>query len=240
MYRIKNSSELASYIEYANLNNLATKEDMKEFLENAKKFDFYGITINPSFIKLAKEELKDTNLKISTVISFPLGFDLTKSKIEQAKIAVDEGADEIGTVINISQVKNSEYEALENEIRAIKEVIGEKVLKVIREAKALHDNEIVKVSQASERAGADYIETSTGFVSPNTIYEDVNVINLIQKYAPKTKIKLTGGVRLYKIANQLLTAGADLIGSNEGYQIVDDYRNLRENTKVTPKPIKFD
>lgn len=240
MYRIKNSDELAGYIEYSNLNNLATKEEMEEFLKNAKKFGFYGICINPSFLKLASKNLKDENINISTVISFPLGFDLTQSKIEQAKIAIENGANEVGMVINLSDIKEENYEKIQEEVEKVKKAIGNNVLKAIIESKALEDIEIKKVSEAIEKGGADYIQTATGFVSPNTIYEDVNTINIIQKYAPKTKIKVTGGVHQYKIANQLLTAGADLIGSDEGYQIVNDYRDLRENTKITPKPIKFD
>lgn len=240
MYRIKNSSELAGYIEYNNLNNLATEDEMKEFIEQAKEFDFYGITINPSFVKLAKENLKDTDISVGTVISFPLGFDTTEAKIREAEAAVDAGADEVGMVINISQIKDGKYDEVEEEVSKVKEAIGDKVLKAIIESKALEDAEIVKVAQAIENGGADFIETSTGFVSPNTIYEDVNTVNIIQKYAPKIKIKVSGGVHIYKAANQLLTAGADLVGSNEGYQIVKDYRDLRENTKITPKPIKFD
>lgn len=240
MYRIKNSKELAGFIEYTNLNNLATEEEMKEFIDQAKEFDFYGITINPSFVKLAKENLKDTDLSIGTVISFPLGFDTTETKIKEAETVVSEGADEVGMVVNLSQIKDGKYDEVEEEVSRVKAAIGDKVLKAIIESKALDDEEVIKAAQAIENGGADYIETSTGFVSPNTIYEDVNLINIIQKYAPKIKIKVTGGIHLYKAANQLLTAGADLVGSNEGYQIVKDYRDLRENTKITPKPIKFD
>ncbi|MDO5848302.1 MAG: deoxyribose-phosphate aldolase [Methanobrevibacter sp.] len=240
MYRIKSAKDLAGHIEYNNLNNLATEEEMKAFLETAKEFDFYGITINPSFVELAKETLKDTDMSIGTVISFPLGFDTIEAKIKEAETAVESGADEIGMVVNISQIKDGNYAAVEEEVSKVKEAIGDKILKAIIESKALDDEEVIKAAQAIEKGGADYIETGTGFVSPNTIYEDVNLINIIQKYAPKIKIKITGGVNIYKIANQLLTGGADLIGSNEGYKIVKDYQDLRENTKITPKPIKFD
>lgn len=240
MYRIKNSKELANHIEYNNLNNLASNEEMEEFIMKAKEFDFHGITINPSFVKAAKESLKDTDISIGTVISFPLGFDTTNTKVAEAKSVISEGADEVSMVVNISHIKNGEYDKVQEEVSKVKEAVGDKILKVIIESKALDEAEVSKVAPAIEKGGADYIETSTGFVSPNTIYEDVNTVNIIKKYAPKIKIKVTGGIQLYKIANQLLTAGADLVGSNEGYEIVNDYRNLRENTKITPKPIKFD
>lgn len=240
MYKIKNATDLANVVEYTNLNNTATEEEMKEFLEKAKEFEFYEVLINPSYVKLAKETLKDTNIRVSTVISFPLGFDSTEVKIEMAKLYIQEGADDIGVVVNLGYVKDQKYDEIEKEVAEIKKAIGDKVLKVVIETKALDKTEKINVSQAIEKGGADYIVTSTGFVTPNTIYEDVNDINIIQKYAPKTKIKVTGGITKYKIANQLLTAGADLIGSTKAYEIVNDYRNLRENTKITPKPIKLD
>ena len=92
-------------------------------------------------------------------------------------------------------------------------------------------------AKVAENSGADYVKTATGFVSPNHIFENVNDINIIQKYAPKIKIEIFGGITNYKFANQILTGGADIIGSDQGYEIVKRYKDLRENTQVTPKPI---
>ena len=126
---------------------------------------------------------------------------------------------------------------LENEIRHLKEVAGDKILKVIIETKALEDYEKANAAKVAENSGADFVKTSTGFMTPNHIYENVNDINIIQKYAPKIKIEIYGGINEYKLANQVLTAGSDLIASNEGYEIVKRYKELRENTQVKPKPI---
>lgn len=239
MYQIKNSKELANVIEYTNLNNTATEAEMKEFLERAKEFDFRAVVINPTFVPLAKEALKDTNIKVVTVIGFPLGFESTESKIGEAKAAIEDGADELDMVVNLSYVKDKKYDKIKEEVSKVKELLGDKILKVIIETQALEDSEKAEVSKAIEDAGADYIKTSTGFVTAPTIYETVNDINIVQRYAPSIKIKVSSGADTYKIANQILTAGADTIGTTNGYQIVKDYRNLRENTQVTPKPITF-
>ncbi len=240
MYKIKNSSELAKLIEYTNLNNLATDEEMENFLKNASKLNFEGIVINPSYLNMANEFLKDNETNVITTVGFPLGFENTESKIKEAKIAIKNGADGVEMVINLSDVKNKRFDNIQKEVEEIKKAVGDKSLRVIIETKALDDNEKMKIAKALEVADVDYIVTSTGFVSPNTVYEDVNDITILKKYAPKTKVKVSGWITNYKIANQLLTGGADLIGSTEGYDIVKHYKELRENTQVKPKPIKLD
>ena len=237
MYNIKNSSELASLINYTNLNNIISEKEMIEFLEKSKELNFNSVVISPTYVELAKEMLKDTNIKIGSVIGFPLGFEDTESKIAAASSLAKKGADAIEVVINLSYLKDEKYDLLENEIRQIKEAIGDKILKVIIETKALEDYQKANAAKVAEKAGADYVKTSTGFVTPNHIYENVNDINIIQKHAPKIKIELFGGIDNYKLANQILTAGADLIGSDQGYEIVKRYKELRENTQVKPKPI---
>lgn len=237
MYTIKNSSELASVINYTNLNNIITEEEMKEFLEKAKDLTFHSVVVSPTYVPLAKEILKDTDIKIGSVVGFPLGFEDTKSKVASAKSLVEAGADEIEVVLNLSYLKDEKYELLENEISEIKKVIGERLLKVNIETKALEDYEKANAAKVAENAGADYVKTSTGFVSPSHIYENVNDINIFQKHAPKIKIEIFGGINNYKLANQILTAGADLIGSDQGFEIVERYKELRENTQVKPKPI---
>ena len=134
-------------------------------------------------------------------------------------------------------MKDEKYDLIETEIKQIKETIGDKLLKVIIETKALEDYQKANAAKVSQNGGADYVKTATGFVSPNHIFENVNDINIIQKHAPKIKIEIFGGIDNYKFANQILTAGADIIGSDQGYEIVKRYKELRENTQVTPKPI---
>ena len=237
MYNIKNSKELAGYINYTNLNNIITEDEMKEFLEKAKETSFNSVVVSPTYVSLAKETLNDTEIKVGSVVGFPLGFEDTESKIAETKTLVDKGVDELEVVINLSHLKDKKYDLIGKEIEEIKNIMGDKPLKVNIEVKALDDSEKSAVVQVAEKAGADFVKTSTGFVAPCHIYEIVNDINIFQKYAPKIKIEIFGGVDSYKIANQVLTAGADKISSNNGYEIVKTYKDLRENTQVKPKPI---
>lgn len=237
MYNIKNSKELATYINYANLNNIITEEEIMEFLQKAKETTFNSVIVSPTYIELAKETLKDTDIKVGSVVGFPLGFEDTQTKIAEAKALVDKGADELEVVVNLSHLKDKKYNLIGKEIEEIKKVMGDKILKVDIEVKALEDAEKSAIVQVIEKAGADYVKNATGFVTPCHIYEIVNDINIIQKYAPKIKIEIYGGVDSYKIANQILTAGADRIASNYGYEIVEAYKELRKNTQVKPKPI---
>ncbi len=237
MYNIKNSKELASLINYTNLNNMITESGMKEFLEQAKELNFHSVVVSPTYVPLAKEILCDTGIKVGSVVGYPLGFENTESKIAETQELLEKGADEIEAVINLSYLKDEKYDLLENEIKQIKETVGDKILKVVIESKALEDYEKANAAKVAEKSGADFIKTSTGFVTPNHIFENVNDINIIQKYAPKIKIEVYGGIDEYKFANQILTGGADLIGSDNGYGIVKRYKELRENTQVKPKPI---
>lgn len=237
MYNIKNSKQLASLINYTNLNNMITESEMKEFLEKAKELNFNSVVISPTYVTLAKEILADTEIKVGSVVGFPLGFEDTESKIAETKELINKGTDEIEVVINLSHLKDEKYGLIENEISQIKEAVGDKILKVVIESKALEDYEKANAAKAAEKSGADVIKNSTGFVAPNHIFENVNDINIIQKYAPKIKIEIYGGIDEYKFANQILTGGADKIGSDKGYEIVKRYKDLRENTQVTPKPI---
>ena len=237
MYNIKNSKELASLLNYTNLNNMISESEMKEFLEKAKELNFHSVVVTPTYVPLAKEVLADSDVKVGSVVGFPLGFEDTESKVAETKELIEKGADEIEVVINLSYLRDEKYSLLENEIKQIKEVMGDRILKVIIETKALEDYEKANASKVAEKGGADFVKTSTGFMSPNHIFENVNDINIIQKYAPKIKIEVYGGIQDYKFANQILTAGADLIGSDSGYEIVKRYKDLRENTQVKPKPI---
>ena len=124
MYNIKNSKELASLINYTNLNNIITESEMKEFLEKAKELKFNSVVISPTYISLAKEVLKDSDVKIGSVVGFPLGFEDTESKIAETKELLDKGVDEIEVVMNLSYLKDEKYSLLENEIKQLKEVMG--------------------------------------------------------------------------------------------------------------------
>ena len=203
MYNIKNSKELASYINYTNLNNIISEEEMKEFLEKAKETTFHSVVVSPTYVQLAKEILADTDIKVGSVVGFPLGFEDTESKLAETKTLLDKGVDELEVVINLSYLKDKKYSLIGKEIEAIKELMGDKILKVNIEVKALDDAEKSAIVQVAEKAGADFVKTATGFVTPCHIYEIVNDINIIQKYAPKIKIEIYGGIDSYKLAKTI-------------------------------------
>ena len=216
---------------------MINENEMTDFLDKSKELNFNSVIISPTYIPLAKKILKDTDIKIGSVVGFPLGFEDTESKICQTQSLIKKGADIVEVVINLNYIKDEKYELLEEEIQQLNEVVGDKTLKIIIETKALEDYEKANASKVAENGGADFVKTSTGFMTPNHIFENVNDINIIQKYAPKIKIEISGGINEYKFANQILTGGADLIGSDKGYEIVERYKELRENTQVKPKPI---
>ena len=237
MYKIKSSNHLASLINYTNLNNMINEAEMKEFLTQASEFDFNAVIVNPTYVPLAKEMLAERDTKVESVVGFPLGCESTESKVAEAESLIENGADGINAVINLNHVVNEKYELIGEEARLLKEAVGDKTLKIIIESKILEDEQKVNIVMNLEKAGADYIKTSTGFLTPNHIYEIVNDINIFQRYAPKTKIEVYDGIDIWKMAHQVLTGGADLISSNNGYEIVSKYKELRENTQIKPKPI---
>ncbi len=237
MYRVKNSKHLASVINYTNLNNMISEAEMKEFLMQAQEMNFNAVTINPTYVPLASEILADCDTKVGSVIGFPLGCENTESKIAEATSLIENGADEINSVINLNYVASEKYDLIEEEAKSLKEAIGDKTLKMIIESKILEDEQKANIVIRLENAGVDYIKTSTGFVTPNHIYEIVNDINIFLKYAPKTKIEVYDGIDIWKMTHQVLTAGADIVASNNAYEIVSKYKELRENTQIKPKPI---
>ncbi len=239
MYRIKNSKHLASVINYTNLNNMISEAEMKEFLNQAKEMNFNAVTINPTYVPLASEILADCDTKVGSVVGFPLGCENTESKIAEAKTLIENGADEINAVINLNHVASEKYDLIEEEAKLLKEAVGDKTLKMIIESKILEDEQKANIVIRLEKAGVDYLKTSTGFVTPNHIYEIVNDINIFLKYAPKTKIEVYDGIDIWKMTHQVLTAGADIVASNNGYEIVSKYKELRENTQIKPKPISL-
>ena len=239
MYRIKNSKHLASVINYTNLNNMISEAEMKEFLNQAKEMNFNAVTINPTYVPLASKILADCDTKVGSVVGFPLGCENTESKIAEAKSLIENGADEINAVINLNHVASEKYDLIEEEAKLLKEAVGDKTLKMIIESKILEDEQKANIVIRLEKAGVDYLKTSTGFVTPNHIYEIVNDINIFLKYAPKTKIEVYDGIDIWKMTHQVLTAGADIVASNNGYEIVSKYKELRENTQIKPKPISL-
>ncbi len=218
-YNIKNSKELASLINYTNLNNIITESEMKEFLNKAKEMNFNSVVVSPTYVSLAKEILEGTDIKVGSVIGFPLGFEDTESKIASAKSLNEKGVDEFEVVLNISYLKDEKYDLLENEIRQIKEVIGDKILKVVIETKALEDYEKANAAKVAENSGADYVKTSTGFSKGGATVEAVKLMR--KTVGDRLGVKASGGIRDKETALKMIEAGASRLGCSAGVKIME-------------------
>lgn len=210
--------KLNKYIDHTLLAANATRNQISNLCEEAKKYDFYAICINGCYVSLAKEHLKNTNIKIAATVGFPLGASHGMAKTEEARIAVKEGADEIDMVINIGLLLDGKLNMVRGEIADVKKVIGEKILKVIIETCYLNPEEIAAASQLVMEAGADFVKTSTGFGSRGASLEDIENIKAVT--GDKLKIKASGGIKDRETAKQYIAHGVDRIGTSSGVNIV--------------------
>ena len=211
--------ELNSYIDHTNLKNIATKEDIKQLCDEAIKYHFASVCVFPSYVPLAKELVEGTNVQVCTVVGFPLGMNTPATKVYEAIDAVENGADEIDMVINISALKNHDYEYIKTEIEEIRDAIDGKVLKVIIETCLLTKEEIIKMTELCNETFVNFIKTSTGFSTGGATIEDVK---LIDKYRNDIlEIKASGGIKNYEMAHELIEAGATRIGTSSGVKIMN-------------------
>lgn len=229
-------SEVAKMIDHTNLNACARREDIIKLCEEAKKYGFASVCVNPSYVPLAAESLKGSSVKVCTVVGFPLGANSLDDKAGQAAITVDEGADEVDMVVNLGFVKDAMWEDLTEEISAVRCAIDDvdsgksekPVLKVILETCYLTDDEIVKCCECAEKAGADFVKTSTGFailkdkdgkLLPNGA--TVHAVEIMKKtVGDRLEVKASGGVHNFEEACEMIAAGATRIGASAGVQIV--------------------
>lgn len=209
--------KLNKYIDHTKLGANVTKAQIDQLISEAKTYDFKSVCVNPIFVKYAKEALKDTDVLVCTVIGFPHGTHTTAVKIFETQDALNNGADEIDMVINIFDLKNDPLKVYE-EIKALKDVCGQKVLKVIIETCYLTPEEIVKASELVVKAGADFVKTSTGFGTGGATIENVKLMK--ETVSNKAEVKASGGVRTYEQAMAMIDAGATRIGTSNGIDII--------------------
>ena len=207
------------YIDHTLLKATATKDEIIKLCEEAKKYNFYAVCVNGSYVPLVKEELKGSNVKIAAVIGFPLGAMGTKAKVFEAEQAVKDGADEIDMVIQIGKLLDGEFDYVENDIREIKQAIGNNVLKVIIETCYLNDDQKRKACELSLKAKADYVKTSTGFGTGGATYDDVKLMKDIVKN--DAKVKASGGVKDFETAEKYIELGASRLGTSSGVTILE-------------------
>ena len=209
---------LNKYIDHTILKATASSTDVQKLCEEAIEHEFYSVCVNGCYVADAKHLLQGTDVKVAAVVGFPLGAMTTAAKVFEAKEAVENGASEIDMVINIAKLKDGEFEFVENEIRQIKEAIGDNVLKVIIETCYLTDEEKVKACELSLAAKADFVKTSTGFGTDGATYEDVKLMKSV--VGDNAKVKASGGVRDKETAQKYVDLGAERLGTSSGIEIV--------------------
>lgn len=212
---------LAQYIEHTLLKQDATEEALVKLLEEAKTHNFKGVCVNSGNIEFAKKYLKETNVKIVTVVGFPLGACISEVKAFEAEKSIELGADEIDMVINVQSLKDKNYEYTQKDIEIVKAACKDKPLKVIIETDLLTKEEIVKACEIIVKAKADFAKTSTGFVK-NGVGAKVEDIKLMHETLKNTnvKIKASGGIKTKEQAIALVEAGASRLGTSSGVAIV--------------------
>ena len=212
--------ELNRYIEHTILKQDATKAEVMATLEEAKKYNFRCVCVNPVNVKLAAEFLKGTGVSVVTTIGFPLGQNTTEVKVIETIDAVKNGADEIDMVINVGKLKDGEYDYIVNDISAIKGACQGRPLKVILETDLLTSEEIKLASELSIKGGADFVKTSTGFVK-NGVGAKVEDVKLMYETVKSAglEVKASGGVRDKEAALAMIEAGATRIGTSSGVKI---------------------
>lgn len=211
--------ELNKYIDHTVLKATANKEDIRKLCEEARKYNFYSVCVNGCYVNDTKNYLEGTDVKVAAVVGFPLGAMTTTSKVFEAKEAIENGASEIDMVINVAKLKDQEYDYVREEIRQIKEVIGENVLKVIIETCYLTDEEKVKACELALAAKADFVKTSTGFGTGGATFEDVKLIK--ETVGNNAKVKASGGVKDKETAEKYIELGADRLGTSSGIAIME-------------------
>ena len=214
--------ELNSYIDHTNLSPTATFDDIISLCEQAKKYKFYSVCVNPFWVNIAKQYLKDSDVLVACVIGFPLGANNTKIKIAESKLAKEDGADELDLVMNQGLFKMKEYDKVREEIDMICDASNLPV-KVIVETSQLSQEEIIKACEIINRSKAKFIKTSTGFIGEGAKIEDVK---LMKKHIANGKfIKASGGIRDKETMVKFIEAGAERIGTSAGIKILEQDKN---------------
>ncbi|HCC34225.1 MAG TPA: deoxyribose-phosphate aldolase [Ruminococcaceae bacterium] len=212
--------EYAKYFDHTKLYPEATTETIREFCAQAREYGFAAVCVQPCHVKMVAELLKGSEVNTATVVGFPLGGNTTNSKVFETKEAVENGANEIDMVLNIGSVKDANWDYVEKDIQAVVDAASSAAVKVIIEARALTDDEKVKACQISEKCGAKFVKTCSGFYG--TVGATVEDVALMRKsVSDKVQVKASMGIRTREDADKLIAAGAVRFGSSGGPKVVD-------------------
>ena len=213
--------DLLSYVDHTLLNPVATWDEIKVICEEALTYDTVSVCIPPDFVESAHNAYPKLN--VCTVVGFPLGYQTTESKVAETKQAITEGASEIDMVINLGDAKQGDFRAITEEIKALKAICGDKILKVIIEACFLTNEEKIELCRCVTEGGADFIKTSTGFGSGGATLEDVQLFK--KCIGPNVQIKAAGGIRSVEAMKAYIEAGCTRIGASAAVGLLKDRLN---------------
>lgn len=209
--------KINQYIDHTLLKADAKKDEIKKLVDEANEYDFKSVCVNSSYVSFIRDMDKD--IRITSVIGFPLGAMTTKAKVFETKDAIKDGADEIDMVINVGRLKDKDYDFVLEDIKEVKKACGDKILKVIIETCLLSDDEKIKVCELSKEAGADFVKTSTGFSTGGATEEDVALMR--KTVGEKMGVKASGGIHSYEDAIKMINAGATRLGCSASIAIVE-------------------
>lgn len=211
------NKEILCHVDHTLLTQTATWEGIRQICEDGVKYQVASVCIPPSYVKQASEYLEG-RLPVCTVIGFPNGYMTTEVKEWETKDALENGASEIDMVVNLGWIKDGKYDLVEEEIRRLKEICGEKVLKVIIETCLLTEEEKIRMCHVVTKAGADYIKTSTGFSKGGATFEDIKLFS--EHIGPGVKMKAAGGISSLEDAEKFLALGADRLGTSRIIKLI--------------------
>lgn len=212
-----NAKEMLRHVDHTLLLQTATWEEIREICDDGVKYETASVCIPPSYVKQAGEYLQG-KIAVCTVIGFPNGYMTTRTKEFETRDAIANGASEIDMVVNIGWLKDQKYDLIQEEIRTLKAVCEEKILKVIIETCLLKKEEKIKMCEIVTEAGADYIKTSTGFSTAGATFEDVRLF--AEHVGPGVKIKAAGGIASLEDGEKFLSLGADRLGTSRIIKLV--------------------
>ena len=207
-----------SYIDHTLLKPEATQDQIEKLCQEAKQYDFASVCVNPYWVPFCKEELKDSDVKVCTVIGFPLGATSSASKAFETAHAIEQGADEVDMVMNIGELLAGHDQAVQKDIEAVVQAAQGKIVKVILETCLLNDAQIERACSLCVKAKADFVKTSTGFNSAGANTHVVEVMK--QAVKGQAKVKAAGGVRNQADMDAMIAAGADRIGTSHGIELM--------------------
>jgi deoxyribose-phosphate aldolase len=211
--------DFAKMIDHTILKADATKEDVKKLCMEAMKYGFHSVCVNSSFVYYCAQLLKDSEVKICTVVGFPLGTMSTDGKVGETLSAIEDGAGEIDMVIHVGMIKSRDWDYVKQDIASVVEAAGDRaIVKVILETCLLTDDEKEYACRICKEAGADFVKTSTGFSTDGATIEDVALLR--KTVGPVMGVKASGGIRTLETAQAMVRAGADRLGTSSGIVIV--------------------